>query len=132
MTSPLPPWVTPDGEGVRVTLDTAVYGMDAVLRAAHRRTAECFVEIKPGAATEVTCRFNPKRQDQEVLSIAVQFSNDVLDEVLRGKLRAATEPVRRLILAQAFSEANLLHPELDAADPDQDPAHIAVPDRPHP
>lgn len=100
---------------VRLPLD--VYGEEAVLRAAHTFSGRCFVALEKEGERVMVCRLTPRVPLENLAHIAGEFQNEVLDQVLRARIAGSTEPVRRLILAQAFSRTNLLHPELDVAAP---------------
>ena len=52
------------------------------------------------------------------------FLNELLDQALRERLEAEFGPVRELIVAQAFSEANMLDPVRDDGDYNDDPLSI--------
>lgn len=96
---------------MRVSLD--IYGMEPLLKAAHKFTRQCYVHLELSDANAVLCRLRSKQAMQNLTALAGEFSNEVLDQALRARLLAATEPVRGLLLAQAFSKTNLIHPELD-------------------
>lgn len=121
----------PDG-GLAIRVDLSVYGVESVLRAAHRFTGRCHVHVEKETDSVAIVRVHPKTQGEDASFVAGELLNEILDQDLRSRLAASTEPIRRLILAQAFSSMNLLHPELDDADPSVDPAGIAAPDDPHP
>src|SRR5207237_6863847 len=107
------------------------YGLGPLMRAAHRFTNRVFVEVRPRSASEAEVRLKA-RGSEDLQQVAAELMNEALDQTLRARLAQSTEPIRRLILAQAFSGSNLIHPELDDADPASDPAGIARPDDPHP
>lgn len=111
-----------------VRLQLGVYGMEPVLRAAHVCTRHCHIHIEETPAGTALCRLRGKRQLENLEELAGNFCNEVLEHTLRARLRAETEPVRRLILAQAFSRTNLITPDLDTAVPERDPARIGAPD----
>jgi His-Xaa-Ser system protein HxsD len=117
-----------NGTTVVVRASTAVYGVDPVLKAAHKFSARCFVHIEPDGTDAVLCRLRAKQTLERLDVLAGEFCNELLDQALRARLAAATEPVRNLLLAQAFSKTNLIRPDLEQAEPDQDRAGIAAPD----
>lgn len=100
----------PDGS-ISVRFDSSVYPLIAVKKAAykfakdfavlidaedkhHRATVNIFDENMPTAART---------------RLIGAFCNEVIDQDLREQISAQTEPVRNLILAQAFSKTNLLN-----------------------
>ena len=111
-----------------IRLQIAAYGMDAIATAAHRFTDRCFVRLEREDEGVVVCSFRAKRRDDDVRTLAGEFENEVLDQMLRAKLAAETEPLRLLLLAHAFSKTNILNPELDDALPMSDPLQIGNPD----
>ncbi len=112
-----------------IRVDVSLYGEDALLRAAHRLTDRCGVQIERGHEGEVLVRLARRQSLDDLERLAQDFLNELLDQTLRARIRAETEPVRRLLIAQAFSSANLLNPPLDDVDPESDPLQIGMPDR---
>jgi His-Xaa-Ser system protein HxsD len=108
-----------DAGGACVHLQTSVYHLDDVAVAAHKLTGRAFVHIS-GSDARITCRMRPKSTMENLEHLAGDFVNEVLDQRLRRQLATQTEPVRALIIAQAFSRTNLLHPELDALEETSD------------
>jgi His-Xaa-Ser system protein HxsD len=120
-----------EGKTLVTRVQLGVYGLEPLLKAAHRFTDRCFVHLEYEDAANVLCRFRVKRPLDNIEQIAGDFVNELLDQSLRARLAASTEPVRQLLIAQAFSKTSLFHPELDSADPFTDPASIGNPDDPH-
>lgn len=98
---------------VEVRIPRGTYSDAAVLRAVHRSTAGCFVQVEHEEPGTSVVQLRERRPGTDLERAGRQLLNDLLDEALREQVAAATEPVRHLILAQAFSKVNLLHPELD-------------------
>jgi His-Xaa-Ser system protein HxsD len=125
-----PEFLHADASGVSVRLQPDLYGESAVAAALHRFTDRCFVHLERADGGWLLCRVVPKREQDDARLLAGQLANEMLDQMLRHRLSIETEPIRRLILAQAFSRTNVAHPELDDADPAQDPLQIGAPDAP--
>ena len=68
------------------------------------------------------CKVIRARVDERQLT--GDFLNELLDQALRERLEAEFGPVRELIVAQAFSEANMLDPVRDDGDYNDDPLSI--------
>ena len=119
-----------EGDTLVFSVELDTYGLDPLLKAAHKFTGRCYVHLEHEGRSKVLCRLRGKAQPAGD-ELAGEFLNELLDQTLRARLAAATEPVRRVLLAQAFSKINLLHPELDGADPTADPERIGIPDDPH-
>ena len=125
-----PDFLREDASGITVRVQPELYGEGAVAAALHRFTDRCFVHLERTADGWLLCRVVPKRTQDDVRALAGQLANEMLDQMLRHRLSVETEPIRRLILAQAFSRTNVAHPELDDSDPADDPLRIGTPDPP--
>src|SRR3954470_15299026 len=118
---PATEFVRREGTTVVIRAGTAVYGTDPVLKAAHKFSGRCFVTLEQESEQFLLCRLRAKQSLENLDALAGEFCNELLDQALRARLAAATAPVRNLLLAQAFSSTNLIRPDLDQADPQQDP-----------
>ena len=95
------PTPTPDA---LVELDAAAHPVDAVQRAAYRFSDVFTVEVTADDGT-LNCRLFAR--DQWSPDWAHDFRAEVIDQILRARIRAETEHVRNLILAVAFSRTGL-------------------------
>ena len=87
-----------------VALDRAAHPVDAVQRAAYRFSDAFTVEVSDDGGT-LNCRlFAREKWSPEWVH---DFRAEVIDQVLRTRIRAETEQVRNLVLAVAFSRAGL-------------------------
>lgn len=111
-----------------IAVDLRVYSKDSVLRTAHRFTDRCGVSIVQDSDQGWVVQLARRTSLDNLERMGHDFGNALLDETLRAQIRADTEPIRRLLIAQAFSEVNLLRPELDDANPAHDPLRIGEPD----
>jgi His-Xaa-Ser system protein HxsD len=123
-TDQAPEFLFPTEDTLAVRLQIRLYPADAVARAAHRFTDRCFVQLEYEDDAHLVCRLKLKRPGEDLATLAGEFTNEALDQVLRAQLAAETEQLRLLLLAHAFSNTNILHPELDADEPADDPAGI--------
>jgi His-Xaa-Ser system protein HxsD len=95
-----------------VSFDPAVYSLDAVKTACHRFldrfTSD--IELRDG---KILCRlsFDAKVSSATADGQIENFKREVLDQDLRLKLKAETEPIRNLILAHVFSRTGLIADE---------------------
>lgn len=106
----------------------AVYSQTAITAAAHAMSGRCHVHVEIDSPSDFVVRVRPKRSIDSVTDLAGELANTALDYVLRERLKAETEPVRNLLLAQAFSRVNLISPVTDRAEPEDDPLGAAKPD----
>ena len=114
---------------VSIEVDTQLYAIPAVLRAAYKFTGHYHVGLRrPDDVNEpkLTITLAPKSPGARVddAQLRGDFLNELLDQALRERLEAEFGPVRELIVAQAFSEANLLDPARDDGDYDTDSLSI--------
>lgn len=100
---------TPEQKETSIELDTAVYRLNAIKKAAYRFGDRCQIEIATAGEgrVRVTLRSHPLRPAALEL-LAGELRNEVLDQELREVVAQETEAVRNLILAQAFSKTSIL------------------------
>lgn len=97
-------------EGTLLTIDTSVYGLEAIKKAAYKFADRLSVIIKPSGSNEVTLMLNFKHEGGRE-DILHDLCNELLDQDLREILQRETLPVRNLILAHAFSRTSLASQE---------------------
>lgn len=86
--------------------DRAGHSLDAVQRAAYRFSDRVSCEISQNGDTiEAKLRMPDEEADLDLL--VEDFRKEVLDQVLRERIRAETADVRNLVLALAFSKTGL-------------------------
>ncbi|HVW46638.1 MAG TPA: His-Xaa-Ser system protein HxsD [Solirubrobacterales bacterium] len=89
-----------------VSFDPAGHSVDAVQRAAYRLSDRLACEIRsPDGVIEARLSLLDESDDPDRL--VAEFRNEVLDQVLRERIRAETADVRNLVLALAFSRTGL-------------------------
>jgi His-Xaa-Ser system protein HxsD len=93
---------------VEVSFASAATSIDAIQRAAYRFSDRFSCELIPGGESHL-CRLQPigELSAEQVGS----FRTEVLDQTLRERIRAETEPIRTMILAQAFSRTGVVDPQ---------------------
>ena len=117
-----------DGTGLVARVQLGVYGLEPLQTTVHKFTDRAFVHLEKIDDDVVLCRFQRRRSLDNLEQIAGEFLNELLDQSLRWQLAQKTEPIRRLLIAQAFSQTNLFHPELDSANEAEDRVSIGTPD----
>lgn len=90
---------------VEILLDVTAYSADAIQRAAYRFVDRFSFELEREGENFHCALCFPDDLDPETVAA---FRTEVLDEVLRERIRAETEGVRNLILSLAFSKTTLI------------------------
>lgn len=95
-----------------VTFDPAVFSIEAVKTACHRFLDRFTSDIEI-CDTKIVCHlsFDDKVSEATLNAQLDGLKREVLDQDLRLKLKAETEPIRNLILAHAFSRTGLIADE---------------------
>lgn len=95
-------------EHTQITFDEKLYDVEAIQKAAYRSVNVLTVDITITDG-KINCLLKPNIGASEAgFAYGVEeFRKDVLDQQLRIKLKAETEPVRNLILGIAFSNTGL-------------------------
>ena len=111
-------------DGLAIPLDTNVYRLTAIKKAAYKFGDRCGVRIdlEDGQKARIFFTFSAGSVDAE--GLAHGFLNEVLDQELREVVAEETANIRDVLLAQAFSAANLLDTNGDEGSPNQDPLGI--------
>ena len=86
-------------------VDLTLYSESVVFRACHEFTGKCYVEISRSGVDELVVKFAKQEATTDLGPIEREFANALLDHRVREELGRTTEPIRRLIVAQAFGEA---------------------------
>ena len=120
--SPLVAWRL-DAAHLAIPVDLTVYSLDATVRAAYKLTDRCFVFLQrhPENDAAATAYLVGRTPSADLQRLVLEFLNELLDQQLRCQLEAQFRDVRTLIVAQAFSEGNLIDAEADAGDYHGDP-----------
>ena len=112
-----------DAAHIAVPVDLTVYSLDAALRAAYKFTDRCFalVQRNPEREGEAVVYLVGRSRSADLSALALEFQNELLDQQLRCRLEEQFKDVRTLIVAQAFSEGNLIDGDADDGDYRSDP-----------
>ncbi|AGL17810.1 His-Xaa-Ser system protein HxsD [Actinoplanes sp. N902-109] len=91
-----------------LTFDAAAHPVDVVQRAAYRFSDLLTVELKRDGDL---VRCDVFARDPERLGTALhELRAEIVDQVLRARIREETQNVRNLVLAVAFSRTGLAEP----------------------
>lgn len=95
-------------EHMQITFDEKLYDVEAIQKAAYRSLNVFTVDITITDG-KINCLLQPNIGASEAgfAHGVEEFKKDVLDQQLRIKLKAETEPIRNLILGIAFSNTGL-------------------------
>jgi His-Xaa-Ser system protein HxsD len=101
---------------IQVVLDLRVYRLIAIQKTAYRLADRVTVvlgviagELAPGGdQLPATLQFKPGTSEAAAREVARQFYQELLDQELREQIADQTNAVRTLILAHAFSNADLI------------------------
>jgi His-Xaa-Ser system protein HxsD len=89
-----------------LSFDLVAYSVDSIQRAAYRFSDRMSCEIRTDdQSIEVRASLLDEEQDADAL--IAEFRNEVLDQVLRARIREETGDIRNLVLALAFSRTGL-------------------------
>src|SRR5690349_16544919 len=101
VTASTPQAWTLDGERIALRLDSSVYSVPAVLRAAYKLTDRAYFFLsREESDLWVTITAKPQ---QELTPVVGDFTNELTDQQLREALQKEFGTVQALIVAQAFS-----------------------------
>ena len=101
-----------EAKTIAVNFDSHVFSLTAVKKAAYRYIDSFSADISV-KDDEIRCllNFTSPKSDESCARLTDDFKKEVLDQDLREKLKAETEPVRNLILAHAFSKTGIISHE---------------------
>ena len=124
-----------DGRRVSFTLSEEIYPREAILGAAYLFVDRCFIFLNRPADKEVEVRLKLKEpgSTEALETLAGDFANALLDQVVRFHVSDRTGRLREYTMARAFfttpAQASIdqLLAELDAEEMMEDDLEIAVP-----
>jgi His-Xaa-Ser system protein HxsD len=101
--------ISRDPKSHSLSLNTSIYGIEAIKKAAYKFADRASVIINPVSESTVSIVFNfaGKHAENDPDQVISDFCKELLDQDLRERIKAETEPLRNLILAQAFSRTSL-------------------------
>jgi len=88
------------------------HDLEVLEKAAYRFTNKFALVITTNGDNQICALDFPADKTEEAISFTIrEFKNEVLDQKLRAKIKAESEPIRNLILAHAFSKTSLIKNE---------------------
>ena len=120
--APLIDLKTDDGH-LAVPVDITLFSVQAVLKTLYKLSdrAYGFLQRDPDQSDRLWVYLFGRQRGANLNPMALEFVNELNDQELRLQLEAQFREVRTLIVAQAFSEGNLLSPDDENVDYRTDP-----------
>jgi len=111
---------------VALEVNTSLYEIEAIFRAAYRFTDRCYIFLArpPEAPKLISVTLMAKQPIADLRVLVGELCNELIDQQTRLALAREVGPLRELIVAQAFSEGNLLDDQRDDGDFESDPLGI--------
>ena len=119
---PVPGWLGGDGTA-GVSISAKVYSRNVVLAAAYKLSDRCAVLVDTDGDDRWVL-YLIGQIDDDPRPLIQALANELGDQALRERLESEFGALRTLIVAQAFSEGNLLDPDEDASRHGVDPRRI--------
>jgi His-Xaa-Ser system protein HxsD len=108
-------------KSLTVSVETAIYSLDALFRVCYDFTDRCYLFLQPINKTSVVrVQFARKTSECNLSLIAGEFSNALIDQKVRQQIALETMSIRELIVAQAFAETDLIDRTLSESSYDDD------------
>jgi His-Xaa-Ser system protein HxsD len=118
-------WVR-SGKTYILTVDTAIYSTDAVLKTCYLFLDQCYFFLSSSGSEETKIDvYATQIHDSDMESVLGQFANQLTLQEVRQKVAAETQVIREIIVAQALTEGDVLDHSAMEADYNFDPQKIA-------
>jgi His-Xaa-Ser system protein HxsD len=121
------PWVKNlADETLQICVNLDLYPPEALFRVCYSFTDRCYLFLDHEEAPAIVkVHFAKRATGCDPAIIAGEFSNELINQKVRLDIAAETRPIRELIVAQAFAEADLLDRSDMEADYRDDPRGIS-------
>lgn len=113
---------------LKFNLDTAVYRLTAIKKAAYKFSGRCVVQIRLVDQQTAEVQLEASAASVDLQNVRRDFLREVTDQELREVVLEETAGVRNLLLAQAFSSTSLIPDDEGVDDYQLDPQRISRPD----
>lgn len=87
-----------------LTIDTTLYGRDALFQTCYRFTDRCYLFLRLVTPELVEVEFRARTSGANLDQITGDFSNELIDQRLRADIARETRTIREAIVTQAFAE----------------------------
>ena len=124
-----------DENQLSLEVDESIYPIDAIYGAAYLFVDRCYLFMSRPGDKKILLRFRGKKPlDKDGLEqLAGEFSNELLNQILRFRISESTSKIREYYMARAFAShpaqqsIDSLLAELDAEELEEDDLEISVP-----
>ncbi|MCI0626500.1 MAG: His-Xaa-Ser system protein HxsD [Acidobacteria bacterium] len=111
---------------LQICVDSRTYSIESLFRVCYLFTDRCYLFLtRDEALPIVTVRITKKNANTDLATVAGEFANELINQQVRADIAFETKPIRELIVAQAFAEADLLDRVGSRGDYNTDPHGIA-------
>ncbi len=93
-------------------ISTELYQKEAILSAAHKFTDKYYVEIDSSSEKSINISFRSKDKNHDLNNLALEFSNELLDQQVRLNVEKSYVNIRDLIVKQAFQPIENIQNEI--------------------
>src|SRR4051812_10877511 len=92
-----------------LTADLSIYSLDAVLKTCYLFLDRCYIFVEPDESepNQVRIYLTPQSPLDDLEQVLGEFSNRLIWQAVRQKVAEETQPIREMIVRQAFTEAGL-------------------------
>lgn len=120
-------WLSESSDGeITICVDLRIYTQAALFRVCYLFTDRCYLFLEPNETLSVvSVHLSGKSLSGDLAGIAGEFANELINQRVREDIARETGPIRELIVAQAFAEADLLDRTDSEASYLDDPRGIA-------
>ncbi len=111
-----------------IDLDASVYDLTSIFKTCYLFTDNCYLYLTRPSKEKIVVRIKPKPEsNRDIASVKGEFLNELINQRVRNVVNSETGKIRELLVAQAFSESNLLDSS-SGKDYLKDPLRITEPD----
>jgi His-Xaa-Ser system protein HxsD len=123
------PWINHETSdtAISIVVDINLYSLEVLFRTCYLFTDRCYLFLSPGDSPgRIAVRFKLKAQHEDLANCVGEFMNELINQRVRLDIAKETRPIRELIVAQAFAEADLLDNSECEASYVEDPRRISI------
>src|SRR5437762_8668082 len=93
-------WIERSDDSATLRIDRLAYSDEAIFRTCYVFTDRCFLFIDCDGPDHFTVRLRRRQIDADLVLVAGEFGNELINQRVRIGLAKETEDIRRLIVAQ--------------------------------